>query len=809
MEVETNERVRTHFKDVMDGCYYDWVDPYGCIPFTSTRVITNSGVKRLMALFDASFNGETIAGGGISCGTNTPIIVKLTGTLLVHAHEYFRKTGLSESAVKLKLKEREVWYGIVDGEHSHSAIIRLIENSARWTGYKWFVTVVKSGHNIDRYRQVARMQNERQSKNCFVEYTFFDMVCNMRTEYEKLCKTKRRVTGQDVVNVYCGYSGVSKKVSTLVQTANTVMRLPADVIKVIGEISNEEHPDLALSNKKINRYGATTVDEIMKKEDCRVFRSFLHITSLKSSTAFMNAKHKDGPAAQVYTMYRIKDIYLSRGLTKAIQPEEVARQYELSLYSIEEEKKFLDFLSPEEWPQEMKTLRFNLLKTIKLVDEVVLNHGNKEILPSLLKSYKRHFPVRYTQKEQKLKPVNTETQTTSDSDVPDSKLNGHTDDSTKTGKIPYTEPVNSENASTKSSENTGNDKDKSNNSSVDKIEFLRGKGVDCYNMAWQDFLTEVWGESSKPVDAIITDPPSSPSLSYISNNNNKNKSNGRDELTSADIIDITRKAKRMIKSGGYFIVMIEFEMFKEWYLAFKANGYNVMKKFLTFSYDQQSIPCRQSDHVDFPSGMEEYCVIARLPGPHPAGFNPNFQSNYNLIKCNWTKRASIVTNVELPKNRLCYPNSRKPYRMSEKPIALLAEVVDLFVPAYGTVLDIFGGTLTLPIAGIKTSRRCVAIEKDMSCFEAAIDRLFQICSPEFKFVLNKESSISLNKIDGGTISESLCTNKSAKSSAQKSNSDECSANKKTPHFLTTSYEETSRDHGDMTDSMEITIIMCL
>ena len=80
----------------------------------------------------------------------------------------------------------------------------------------------------------------------------------------------------------------------------------------------------------------------------------------------MNAKHRDGEAAQIYTIHRVKDIYKARGFSKSIQAEEVSKQYELSLYSIEEERKFLTFIRPDQWPHEMETLRFNLLKTAQL-----------------------------------------------------------------------------------------------------------------------------------------------------------------------------------------------------------------------------------------------------------------------------------------------------------------------------------------------------------------------------------------------------------------------------------------------------------
>ncbi len=397
--MERNEKVKTHFKDVMDGCYYDWIDPNGCIPFTRTRPVITSGVRRLMSLFDASFDGDSISGGGISCGTDTPIVVKLTGTLRTYVCEYFRDKGFSESEVKRRLSARKEWFGIVDGEHSHSAIKRLIDAKPKWAGYKWFVTVVKSGFTIERYRQLARMQNERHDNQYFIDYTFFDVISNMRTEYEVLSQNQKRVTGQDVVNEYCGYRVTSKKISTLIQTANTAMRLPTSVINAIGEVSNTEHPDLVLCSQKLNQRGATTTDEVMEKQDCRVYRNFIHITSLKSAKVFMNAKHKLGEQAQVNTIYRAQDVYRDRKYSKPVQPDEISKQYELSIYALEEEEKFLKFIAPDKWPSEMETLRQNLLRTVQLNDEIVLNHGNIEILPSIVNAYKRHFPSKFREKQ--------------------------------------------------------------------------------------------------------------------------------------------------------------------------------------------------------------------------------------------------------------------------------------------------------------------------------------------------------------------------------------------------------------------------
>ncbi len=802
-ETESNPSIQTNFQDLMDSSFYDWIDPHDCVPFTSTRPVSRSGVLRLMDIFDGAFNGQSINGGGIACGTDTPIVVKLTGTHLTHVGEYFRKKGYPEDEIKGRVQSRKQWYGIVDGEHSFLAIIGLIEKKKRWANYKWFVTVINSGFDIERYRQLARMQNERHSCRFHVELTFFDMISNMKTEYEKLRKVQKRVVGQDVVDAYCGYAVTSKKNSTLVQTANTAIRLPSKVITIIGEVTNAEHPELILSNTKFNDGSVTSTDEAMRQFDCRVFRNLLHLTSLKSAKAFMNAKHVKGEKAQVYTIYRVQDLYKQRSFSRSIQANEVGRQYELALYSIEEEEKFLKFISPDEWPKEMNTIRQNLLQTVQLSEEVLLNHGNKEVLPCLLTAYKRHVPEKFNIKQKQAELTNNMKQKTctgknTDADneaAPGPELDSDVDIFVDNSSNKTSEGKEADVSTVEKVGTNHNDKEKEKESLGSRLDSLKEKGINCHNMKWEDFFAEVWSSKNKSLDAIITEPPSSPSLSFIHKpNKTKGTSTSSDEeLSKSDIMDLVKAGKRILKPGGYFIVIIEFDLFQEWYLSFKANGFNIMRRPLTFSYKQNYVPRRPSEDQDFPYGLEEYCFIPRLPGKHPDGFNPDFKSNYNLIECNWTKRAPIITNVDQPTNKLCFPKSRKPVRVSEKSVNVLAEIIDLYVPPYGTVIDLFAGTMTLPIASLKTSRRCIAVEKDRQCFELAIARLADLCSPVFKFVVNHNSEKQVTTNISKSLYESKSTEgtyiecSSATESAHKS-MNQCSHN-----IIPSAMEETSRD----------------
>ena len=100
-------KARTYFSDIMDKAVYEWIDPLSCIHFTKTRTLVQSGVYRLMSIFDGRSMGEIITGGGISCGSCTAIVVKLEGTLKNYVFRHFEEQGFSESEVKRRVEARK------------------------------------------------------------------------------------------------------------------------------------------------------------------------------------------------------------------------------------------------------------------------------------------------------------------------------------------------------------------------------------------------------------------------------------------------------------------------------------------------------------------------------------------------------------------------------------------------------------------------------------------------------------------------------------------------------------------------------
>jgi len=113
-------------------------------------------------------------------------------------------------------------------------------------------------------------------------------------------------------------------------------------------------------------------------------------------------------------------------------------------------------------------------------------------------------------------------------------------------------------------------------------------------------------------------------------------------------------------------------------------------------------------------------------------------------------------------------------------------------------MDIFAGTLTLPIAALKTSRRCIAIEKDQKVFDISVDRLSRLCSPVFKFVVNDNRAACSEQTTAYMLENSTTTDhkssdscKSTKTAVTTTKVDELKSNKTLP------IEETSMDVDDI------------
>lgn len=130
----------------------------------------------------------------------------------------------------------------------------------------------------------------------------------------------------------------------------------------------------------------------MRLTDYRVSRAMLTISALKYSTEFIKGKGIDGGMAQIYTIYRTRDL-CQRNQFKPIRHEAISTLFPISIRAIAEAGKFIPLLADQRWPEEMKTIRTDLLKSKILDEEIQKIHDNPHMLKSLLNLYRRHFPA--------------------------------------------------------------------------------------------------------------------------------------------------------------------------------------------------------------------------------------------------------------------------------------------------------------------------------------------------------------------------------------------------------------------------------
>lgn len=99
----------------------------------------------------------------------------------------------------------------------------------------WF-----QGNPLERYRQLAITQNDKQNARLFVELTVYDTLKILKDEYKRLKEMGHSWSESDIARCYSELSG--HRNSTIVQIANNVARLDDKVLAVTREVSNASDP---------------------------------------------------------------------------------------------------------------------------------------------------------------------------------------------------------------------------------------------------------------------------------------------------------------------------------------------------------------------------------------------------------------------------------------------------------------------------------------------------------------------------------------------------------------------------------------
>ncbi len=700
------------FSDVIVGSVDAHVELESCVPSTNICSLTTSGVRRLIRSFlgneseTKSVEDHTHLTTGYYLGADLAMVVPFAPSMMGIVEEHFKKQGLSAAQVEERIKSRPQWYGIVDGLHSHTALTYIKNNYNGWDSFKWYVKILNSGFPIDKYRQLARIQNSKHDAAFFIELTLFDILYNLRLEHERLKREKKKCGGSETAQAYDGTRHARN--STLQQKANLSIRIPLAVLEEMGKIMNQDHPEMIMSSKSMNKKGAQTEDELMERTDCRLFRKFINIVTLKGSSSFLNASGEKSEIIQINTLHRLKDHYMQASF-KTIQPETLTFQFKLATMAQKEHDKFLKFIEDEKWPHEMRDMKDNLLRSTILDKDLEENSNNDTtILPKLLDCYRRHFPDTSARKEAKWNasielPIddvqNNEPPSIESDDSNDSKKADEGDEKTN------------------STLNTSDDRE------IDEFAILKEKGIHTFNMCWKQYQTEKRNSQSDRFDLMITRPPSPMSRCFIRSMRTNSTS---EELEKTDMQEITKFMKRCMKSAGYIILIINFTMFREWYEVLDEDGFIVMPDLFIITFDIQTIKKRKLSN--FGQSAHETALIAKLPGSHPSGFVPEFATHIDAVT-GQSIRYCLLSNVPATKCFLTKPNSKVPFDVQELHPIVYQNLVELFTPNGGSVIDPFARTMTSGIGCMQCSRSCHLIEKRAECHDAAVIRLRDAALP--------------------------------------------------------------------------------
>lgn len=197
------------------------------------------------------------------------------------------------------MKDRDIWYGIVDGLHSNEAFRWMFSKWKSWKNTLWFVTKLKGAFPVKSYWQSARFRSHKHSLQYNVSLKFFDELNNLREEFVILWTTDSTVTNTTVAKTYFGQEYVSRTMEIL---DSTVVRISTEAWSTLGLTMNSDNSELFKSQDALN-------DPIRDShcEQC-VFRNFVKLHSLYNCSAFMSEKTKQVKQAHGQIFYRVIEI---------------------------------------------------------------------------------------------------------------------------------------------------------------------------------------------------------------------------------------------------------------------------------------------------------------------------------------------------------------------------------------------------------------------------------------------------------------------------------------------------------------------
>ena len=650
------------------------VDVTHCVPMFLNRGVTRGNITRLNQLFLGKGKGTGPAEYGIVAGTDNAIVLQLGSETSYFVTDYLKNSGMSSLEASRRFEEVDIWYGVIDGNHSLLALKSIIEEKTPgWGNFQWYVTKLTGGHIIDEYRKLARMQNARHDRAYYVETTHYDLLKGLRLEYENILSKKLKVATnrrkppkvghREVATAYDGAPHTGH--TSVKQAVSVAVRLSARALDVYGSIVNQELPGTIFNNPSFQTSGLSCEQDVLQSMDCRLFRKMVCFGALRSSRKFMSAVQDGNEMAQINTFFRMKHWCEGHNF-RSIQTETVTEQFHLALDALKEEEKFLTFICEEDWPEGMETIRVNLHNTTLCDSELITNRGNdSDILPSIWNCFKRL----YFQRAQAL--LNGSKDITVTSDPPEHEtVQPPTQDDIEAAALLEAKKEAERKAKLRS----------------DSDDILQAAHIYSFNMTWEAFEVEHWKEGSVRFDFLISD------LCDI-------------DITSENAVRFSSFCNRVIKRGSYIFLFVDPDTFPKWKSYFKNEGFKVMRVPFVVLYNRENIQRRVLR--DFPQSHIEFGLVAKSSGVHPDGFKPKFEDGSVPIEARYASAIDAMPCIE----KLKLPNSRSPLYIHEKSKELIIHLLDILSPLQCHVLEPSANTMATSLAFLDSKRGCTNIEK--------------------------------------------------------------------------------------------------
>ncbi len=695
--------------DLMENSSTQTLDPSSCIPLFLTRPKSTNAVRRLMNIFDGKLGSSALP--GMISGAPTSIVVPLIDGLYYIIREYFISQGISEDEVQEYSSKHERWYGIVDGCHFHCAVKNLIMiNSTKWIQFKWRVIVISSDRSMSEYRQLARLQNERNKATYHHETTIFELLSGLRLEYDllysKALKNSRtghkgvKIKHRDVAHMFDGCDHTNN--TYVKQAVSVASRISPRTIEAIGEVCNHDCSDIILKDPSLNSEGLRTLDEIISQKDCRLFRRFICFGTLRASKSFMSAVADGQEEAQVNCIYRLRHWSECQGF-KSVPNKVVVEQFNFSILALNEERKFLELLESDEWPSSMEITRTNVLRTTLCDMELSSNAGNDtDILPLLWESFKRAHPG---------KARSIEKSFYSSDGIESTQKSSEPNDTEPISKEVSCSEADELEAKRKKEEEEMKRKEDERRRIIEMRKEadknLEESGVFLSNHGMKSFLTEKWSTDSKKIDLIV---------SSISRNED------------IEVLKVMPSfCKKVLNPGSYCLFILSQYQFNVLEPLFKEQSFKTLDTPYLIVYDKSTLQRRAI--VDFLQKQGDISLLVRMPGRHPSGYSPVFCDTKMKSEKDDVVFFASVLNVKAFQNKLKYPKRLAAIRKDEKSTDLFKHIIRMLSPPGGIVMDPIGGTFTCALACLDSGRGCVSMEEDYECFRYSVGRARIFATP--------------------------------------------------------------------------------